>query len=517
MADRERELSALLSSAVLVMVGGVMGAAAKLGERVVIGRLLSPDAYGEVSLGLALLMFTTTLAMAGCTQGVSRFVPRFDDDVDQRGVWVSGMAVTTGLAAAFAVAMFLGAEWIAGLFFESEAAVPFVRVLSCSIPFVVGFRIAIAGIRGHENTVYRTLAQDVLDPFLRIGLIAALLLAGYGIVAAGVAYLLAAVATFLAAHYFLHRLLPLVGPYRTHTRELVTFSAPLVVSTVVSVLLTQTDTLMLGYFRTSAEVGLYSAAYPLASGLLVVLTAFGFLYLPIASRLDAEGDRTMLDDIYATTTKWVYVVTFPAFVLFVVFPADVLGLVFGSEYTPAATVLPILAIGFFLSAAAGRDRETLSALGATTWIAAGNVFGLGLNVVVNVALIPRLGITGAALASVTSLLAVHVVICGILAVNYGITPLSAEAGRAYLGLPLIVLPWAVLLSPWVSVTALTALPVLVALGCLSLVVVALVGGLEPSDLVIVTLLEDTLGVTIPYVRRWIPGDGEPAIAASIAD
>ncbi|WP_255190997.1 oligosaccharide flippase family protein [Natronobeatus ordinarius] len=515
MADRTRELSALLSSAALVLVGGIIASVAKLGERVVIGRLLSPDAYGEVSVGLALLTFTVTFALAGTTQGVSRYVPRYEDRTDQRGVWVSGLLVAGTLALVGALGLFLAAEWLAATFFETAEAVTFVRLLALALPFTVGFRIAVAGIRGYENTVFRTVAEDFVDPFLRIGLIGLLLLAGMGIVAAGVAYLLAAVATFLVAHLLFARLMPLRGPFRTHTRELVRFSAPLVVSTVVGVMLTRTDTLMLGYFRSSYEVGIYDAAYPLANGLLVALTAFGFLYLPIASRLDADDDRDAVDDIYATTTKWVYVLTFPAFCLFVVFPRDVIHLFFGPAYTDAALVLPILATGFFLSAAAGRDRETLSAVGATTWIAVGNVVGLTLNVVVNLLLIPRYGYVGAAVASVTSLIALHGVICAILAIRYDITPLSPAATRAYLSLPVVLLPAAVLLSPWLSVSILTLVPFLVVAGLASLAVVGLAGGLEPDDVVVLDLLEEAAGFEFPYVRHWIPDsrETEPLLAS----
>ena len=515
MADRARELSALLSSAALVMVGGIVASVAKLGERVVIGRLLSPEAYGEVSVGLALLTFAVTFALAGTTQGVSRFVPRYEERPDQRGVWVSGLLVAGTLALVGSLALFLAAEPIAATFFETAEAVTFVRLLALALPFTVGFRIAVAGIRGYENTLFRTVAEDLVDPFLRIGLIALLLLAGMGIVAAGVAYLLAAVATFVVAHLLFARLMALRGPFRTHTRELVRFSAPLVVSTVVGVMLTRTDTLMLGYFRSSYEVGIYDAAYPLANGLLVALTAFGFLYLPIASRLDADGDRDAVDDIYATTTKWVYVLTFPAFCLFVVFPRDVIHLFFGPAYTDAALVLPILATGFFLSAAAGRDRETLSAVGATTWIAVGNVVGLTLNVVVNLLLIPRYGYVGAAVASVTSLIALHGVICAILAIRYDITPLSPAATRAYLSLPVVLLPATVLLSPWLSVSILTLVPFLVVTGFASLTVVGLAGGLEPDDVVVLDLLEDAAGVEFPYVRRWIPDsrETEPLLAS----
>ncbi|SFB92978.1 Membrane protein involved in the export of O-antigen and teichoic acid [Halobiforma haloterrestris] len=515
MADQARELSALLSSAAIVMVGGIMGSAAKLAERIVIGRLLSPDAYGEVSVGLALLTVSVTIALAGCTQGVSRFIPRYDSTSDRRGVWVSGLLVAIPLSVAFGTAMFLFAETIADRLFETGEAVTFVRLLAVSLPFVAGFRIAVAGIRGHENTVYRTVVRDVLDPGLRIGLIAALLLAGFGIAAAGVAYLLASVIALVVAHVLLGRLMPLVGDVRTHVPELVRFSAPLVVSTVVSILLTRTDTLMLGYFRSSYEVGMYDAAYPIAGGLLVVLSAFGFLYLPIASRLDAEGDREAVDDIYATTTKWVYVVTFPAFMLFVVFPEDVIGLFFGPEYADAATVLPVLAAGFFFSAAAGRDRETLSALGATSWIAVGNVAALALNVVINLIVIPRYGFLGAGLASVTSLISLHLVICTVLAVQYGITPFSPAANRTYLSLPAVLLPVAYVLAPAISISVLTIGPFLVVAGLTSLCVVAVAGGLEANDAVVVDVLEDTVGVSLPFVRRWLP-DGESDEAISDA-
>ncbi|WP_265107814.1 oligosaccharide flippase family protein [Halosolutus halophilus] len=510
MAERERELSALLSSATLVMLGGIMSSAANLAERVVIGRLLSPAAYGEVSIGIALLMFILMIALAGCTQGVSRFIPRYEAVEDRRGVWVSGLLVTTTLSLILGVTMFLVAEPIAARLFETDEAVIFVRFLAVSLPFIVSFRIAVAGIRGYENTIYKTAIQSFLDPFLRTGLIALLLLSGIGIIAVGIAYFLAAILTSLVAHVLLNQIMNLRGRYRTHTGELLTFSMPLVVSTVIGIMLSRTDTLMLGYFRSSYEVGMYDAAYPIAAGLTVVLSAFGFLYLPIASRLDADGERDVVNDIYSTSTKWVYILTFPAFLLLVVFPQDVIMLIFGPSYTNASAVLPILAVGFFLSATAGRDRETLSAVGATTWIAVGNGTGIIANILLNIVLIPRYGYMGAGVASVISLFIVHTVICGILAAKYNITPLSPEAVRCYVFLPIVLLPLAFVLSPWISISIVTLFPFLVTAGIISLIVVGLVGGLEPDDAVVINLIEDKTGVSLPLVRRWIPNSDKEA-------
>ncbi|MHB9287995.1 flippase [Halobacteriales archaeon Cl-PHB] len=504
--DRRSELSTLLSSAGLVMVGAVIASGSKLLERVVIGRLLTPAAYGEVAVGIALLTFGVTIAVAGLSQGVPRFLSRYEDERDRRGTWATGLAIATGLALLLAATLFVAAEQIVGLLFETRESLGMLHLFIAAIPFVVAQKIAIGAIRGHENTIYRTYTKDLLYPLGRIGLVAVLLASGYGIVAAGYAYLAAAVATCLLAHVLLHRLMPLTGPFRTHTRDLVTFSLPLVVSTVLSVLLTRTDTLMVAYFRGSREVGLYNAAYPIAGGLLLVLSAFGFLYLPMASRLDSDGDRTAVADIYQTTTKWIYVVTFPAFVTFTVFPADVIELFFGPSYAAAAPALPILVIGFFLSAAVGRNRETLSALGDTNLLMVANGVGFTLNVALNFVLIPRYGFVGAAVTSALSFATVHGVVCSVLWYRYGITPLTPESLKTFVALPAVLLPLAFLVAEVVTVTAVTLVPVLVIVGVASLVVVAAIGGLEPDDTVALEVLEEAMGVELRFAYRYFPNE-----------
>lgn len=510
MVDREQELSALLSSASLVLIGGIIASTAKLGERIVIGRLLSPSAYGEVSVGLAIFTFSTTIAIAGLHQGISRFLPRYDNSEHHRGVWVSGLILAGGFSLFIAAILVLSSGWIVDQLFETNDAIIYLRILAISLPFYVGFRISVAAIRGFENTIYRTIVYDLLDPLLRVGLIAILLLAGVGIAAAGIGYLVAAIFTCVAAALLLSKLMPLLGSYRTFYQDLLIFSIPLVVSTVINRMLTTTDTVMIGYFRSSYEVGMYDAAYPLANGLTIILVAFGFLYLPIASRLDSEGESHAIDSIYATTTKWVYVLTFPAFLLFVIFPQNVIQIFFGQSYSDAASVLPILSLGFFLSAAVGRDRETLSAVGATTWIAIGNAAGLLVNIFLNIMLIPRYSFVGAGVASVTSIAVVHLIITAILAIRYNITPISSYSIRTFISLPAVLFPVTFLLSPWISISVLTLFPFLVVSGILSLIVVGLVNGFEPDDIVIIDLVEDTIGFSVPLIRRWIPTSEPPS-------
>lgn len=508
MTSTSEELSALLSSATLVFVGTIVSVVARLGERIVLGRALDTSVYGDVTIALALVSMGTTLAGVGLTQGVPRYMSRFDDPADVRGVLVTGFIVALSVALVVASLLLLNVAWLAGALFETPGAMVFLLPFLLTIPFRVGLRIGIGGIRGLENTIYKTLVGDLFFPFARIALLIVLLSAGFGVAAAGYAYLVSAAVSAVLALALLHRLFPLFGQFRTRVREMVAFSAPLIVAAVLNVLLTRTDTVMIGYFDSSFATGLYGYAYPLATGLLLVVSSFGFLYLPLASRFDANDRHDELDAVYKVTTKWAFIATFPAFLTFVVFPGDVLAIFFSEQARPAALAFMILAGGFFTNAAFGRNRETLSALGQTKLIMTANGLAYGLNVCLNLILIPPYSYLGAAVASGISYVSLNLFIYVVLRHRFDITPFSRWTQRTFVVLPATLLPPAYVLSQWYSLSYATLPVVLVGAALASVAVVVATGCLQPEDEVIITAVEDAAGLELTLVRRVLPFPSE---------
>lgn len=507
-SDTRNELSALLSSASLVFVGGVLSGLSGLAERVLLGRVFSPELYGEISMALTVMMLSVSVAIFGMKQGVPRYMSRLEADEDIRGVLVTGFVWGGGFAVLLAAGILVSRPLLVDELFDTAYGDGLLTLFALVVPLMVAARIGIGGIRGMENTIYRTYVSDLLYPGGRLLLLGVLLALGVGPYAAGYAYLATAVVVVFASFYLLNRLFPIVGRFRTRSRELLGFSAPLMLSTLLTGLLLRTDTMMVGYFKSSEQVGLYSAAFPLASGMLVVLSSFGFLYLPLASRLDAEGEREEIGKIYTLTTKWIFVVTFPAFLAFTVFPGDVLVVFFGEGYGRAGLSLAVLAVGFFTNAAAGRNRETLLALGYTRDILWSNVFAFGLNVALNLFLIPQYGFLGAAFASATANVGANVVVYVILRWRCGITPFSRWALRTFVVVPLALFPPAFLLARYVSLGLFTLPVFLVVAGLCTLGVVFVGGGLQSQDEIVVEFFEDALGVRVPVVRRFIRSSEE---------
>ena len=510
------DLSSLVSSASLVLVGSLFGSFSKLFEQIVLGNVLSEAAYGDVNAGISLLTLCSILAMLGFGQGVPRFMSRFESERDFRGVWVTGVVLAGAVSVALAGVLLAGGGWLnrtlldlslvnQPFFGASSWVLPALFILT--IPSLVVLNMGFGAIRGLGNTIYRTYSYDLLYNGIRTSLMLILLFGvGVGAVAAGYAYVVAATVAAVVAHLFLNRLLPLSGPFRTHTRAMLRFSIPLVVASAVSTLFGTIDTLMLNTLATSAETGIYNYGYQLAAGLPVVLSVFGFLYMPLASRLDADENYDEVDRIYKVTTKWIYIAVFPVFLTFVAFSDDLVSAVFGSTDPAAAMALAILSIGFFTSAANGRCQDTLSAFGYTRAILVINTVAAAINLVLNLVLIPRYGVVGAAVASALSFVSLNVIAMVTLWWYSGISPFSGLTVRTFLVLPIVLFPPAFLLANAVTLS-IVVLPVFAILaGLVAVTLVAVTGCLQSEDEVPIELVEGRLGFRIPLIRRYIPDE-----------
>lgn len=507
--DADDDLSALLSSATLMLFLGSLGSVSTLFERIVIGRLLGPGLFGQVEISFSMMTVATTLALFGFKEGIPRFMTRFEDERDVRGAWVTGSAIALVLVLATTVVLFVNVEWVSERF-EGPVSTELLSLFVLTLPVFAGLELVVAGIRGRENTIYRTYTRDLLFSGLRLALIAGLILAGYGVVAAGYAYLISAAIALVVALWLFNRLLAIRGPFEIRAREMTLFSLPLVLSSLSGILLSQVDTLMIGYYLPSSQAGIYGAAWPLARGIGVIVSSFGFLFLPLTSRLDAGGRRDEVDRMYKVTTKWVFVVTFPGLLCLVVFADDLLLSVFGPGYVAGAAALTILVFGSFTSAAFGRCQDTLSAFGYTTYIFAINAIAAALNVILNAALIggygpvPSLGIEGAALATAISTVVLNGSALAVLWHKSGVNPFSRQTVRTFLLLPATLFPPALALASQVTLGLPALLAFLPIAGIASLAVLAATNSFQPEDEIPVDLVEDSLGVPIPLIRRYIP-------------
>lgn len=161
---------------------------------------------------------------------------------------------------------------------------------------------------------------------------------------------------------------------------------------------------MLGYFRTAEEVGVYSAVQRTAVMGTIVLTAFNTVFAPVISRLHDQGRILQLKTLFQTIAKWTFTFSLPIYLAMILFRKPLLGL-FGPEFVSGSGALAVLSVGWIVHSGTGSTGVMLSMTGRPM-VNFLNMSGFFiLNIGLNLILIPRYGILGAASATAFSLTA----------------------------------------------------------------------------------------------------------------
>jgi O-antigen/teichoic acid export membrane protein len=185
------------------------------------------------------------------------------------------------------------------------------------------------------------------------------------------------------------------------TRE----ALPIGMALVALAVLFRVDMTMLAIFKPAAQVGYYAAAYKLLETTAFFSWAVNVAVLPSLSRLSPTTVPTV-GDVYQRGLKLVNAITLPVAVGAVVLAGPIISLLYGGQYHRAAAALALLAPTVALFPISALSAQLFFAQGRRPTVAI--VYALvGLeNIVLNLFLIPRFSLLGAAAGtSISELLA----------------------------------------------------------------------------------------------------------------
>jgi O-antigen/teichoic acid export membrane protein len=351
---------------------------------------------------------------------------------------------------------------------------------------MVSFHVELGGFRGAGDAVGRVLLKNVLmRTSIFVGVVVGIAL-GYGAVGAAAGWVVGLLVTAVGGLFLLRRRTTLLTastfrPEREQTARLLRFSVPLMGAAVVWELMKETDNLLIGYYLASADLGVYDAAFTISRLLLLFFWPIGFLFLPVLSELDHRGESQRMRLLYQLATKWMTVLSLPLLLAVAFFPGPLLETVFGVEFAPGRLALVVLTVAFFTHVVAGPNRQALTAIGDTRIVLYGTVVALAINVLLNVALVPRFGIEGAAVATGLSYVGLNVGYGYALFRRTNIAPVSGRLVRVSAAGVALFVGLILAVEALVDVPPVRLLTVLALFLPLYAVAFVLLGGFDPQD------------------------------------
>ncbi len=184
--------------------------------------------------------------------------------------------------------------------------------------------------------------------------------------------------------------------------RIIKISHPMFMTASMHYVVGQTGIVMLGVFCPVSEVGYYAVAVKLASLTTFTLQAINSMAAPKFSELFHSGKMDDLFYVAQKSAKLIFWTTLPALLILIFLGKPLLGLFFGKEFIVAYWPMLFLVGGQFVNSVCGSTGYFMDMTGHQKIFRNIITAAAVINIVLNVLLIPRFGISGAAVSAMIS-------------------------------------------------------------------------------------------------------------------
>ena len=399
MGERTSRLSSTWRNFLALAVGNYGAMAVALGTSVLLARRLGTENYGRLALMLMASQVLLLLSVNWSHVGFVRFGSR---EFAASGIVAETLWTRLGLllpvASLGALAMVVARQPLAAYLGIPEAGVWLILV-----HFVAACALSVAGAILQASEQMKTygvcLFLDKAVTLLCIVLLPSAWTSNPLIVLGCYAASSLSVAAWAVSVVGRARLRPMV-PSRGAYRHMMLFSAPLLLSTWAGLFGTNWfDLVILKWYVPMSELGVYALATQLAGVVQQITVIFSTLVLPALSVMVANREDERIKLFLERLLPYWLLGTSVLFSLVLIGARAGLSFVFGESFAGAAPVLALLMVATSGLGLFNACAPLVSAYGAT-WVVTAISFEFAVvNIVLDLILIPRLGIAGSALAT----------------------------------------------------------------------------------------------------------------------
>jgi O-antigen/teichoic acid export membrane protein len=306
---------------------------------VYIARVLAVEGFGLINYGLAFISYALLFANPGLTIIGAREVAKTPQD---RGFIEEILGLRIVLAIAIFVIFFFSTILIPGSVTTKRIIIIYALAL---FPFAVLLEFV---FQGREDMAYVG-AGRVIQYGLYLAIVLLFLKHYSDILIVPVAF----VVSYVLSTAFL--IVVYVRKYKTLSlrfsiprwRTILSLSIPVGVAVILNQVTISLPPIVLGIFKTSYDVGIFSAGYKIVFMLLIIERVFYYVFFPILSR-QHEQNPEKLAGSFNFLTRFLFALTIPITVGGLILAPGIIAIIYGQPFQEAVGVLRILMLYFMI-------------------------------------------------------------------------------------------------------------------------------------------------------------------------
>jgi O-antigen/teichoic acid export membrane protein len=349
------------------------------------------------------MQLLSIVALLGLDTWLTRRTAALKAQGDLQGIaqaYRSVSTITLSSSILLAGILFLAAPLLSSSIFGKPALAHHLQTISIALPLLVLTTVHAGLFRGVKNMTGFTLFKSVI-PLLNT-LILLLAHTSMNQISPGAAYVIST-AIVLAGYVWIWRRSPNHVPIEQtglalQWRPLIHESLPMMITGSIFFIMNWVDNLVIGIFRTEAEVGMYDSAFKIASVAAITLMAINAIQAPSFAEHHSKQETGKLRASVRRSGMLLFYTSLPLSIVLFIFPEWILSF-FGPGFSSAADCVRILVIGNFINAWTGSVGILLQMTGYHQQYNRIILYASILSVLMNLVLVPMLGILGAAISS----------------------------------------------------------------------------------------------------------------------
>ena len=239
-----------------------------------------------------------------------------------------------------------------------------------------------------------------LQTYLMLLFVSYLVISGHGIYGAILGYLISQIILFIAMNFFIIKKIGIIIPKFKNVKEYLSFGLPIIPGVLSYWIVNSSDRYIIGLFLGSAFVGYYSPGYMIGTIIILIVSPFPTMLLPIIAKYYDSGDTKKAKTFLNYSMKLFLSIAIPSIFGITILSKPLLMLLTTPQIaTNGYLITPFVAIGILfyciyviISLVFALKKNTK--ITSYIWILAAiiNLFG-------NIYAVPRFGIIGSAIVT----------------------------------------------------------------------------------------------------------------------
>ena len=370
----------------------------------------SAELVGKYDFVRSTIMILSGASLIGTNQAIiyySGFLKSKNSLESIKNIYVKMLMMTTALCLLFILGYaMLPEEFINELFNKQEAHSLILKSIA-ALFFYTTTMLNIDTLRALNKTISSELYRNIFryTPIFIFSIILYYTQNQEWLIEAFLAsFLLLSLTTLIQVGLLFKKLnLPKNNDYNFSYHQIFARSYPMALSAIAYFIMQSVDIIILTAYEGFESIAYYSVAVKLATVTALALMSVNIVVAPKIAEIYSTNDFEKLNKLINDSARIIFVISIPVLIILFVFSDFMLGL-FGENYVLAREALLLLLGGQFFSSLCGPGAVYLNMTGKQKKLNTILILGLGINVILNLVLIPAYGIEGAAVATLISMI-----------------------------------------------------------------------------------------------------------------